>query len=88
MTKAALLKQDQELKDYLESMGYYNIRFLEEGVICNAHFIFTDAVLIDVNRNSYSKRICYPRGSGLAEKMCLQMKEFLDKPIDGYTTLK
>lgn len=81
-------KQDLDLKAFLESEGYYNVRILPDGVICNAHFIFTDAVLIEVNRESYERRICYPRGTGLAEKMCLGIQTIYDKPIPGYTALK
>lgn len=81
-------KQDIELQKFLEKQGYYNIRFLEGGVICNANFLFTDAVLIEVGYESYERRICYPKGSGLAEKMCLQMNSTDDVPIPGYTALK
>jgi hypothetical protein len=81
-------RQDITLKDFLESQGYYNVRILEDGVICNNHFMFTDAVIIGANHNGYERRICYPKGSGLAEKMCLGMVSFDDEPLPGYTALK
>lgn len=81
-------QQDAALKAFLESQGYYNARLLEDGIVCNRHFIFTDAVIIGANWTGYERRICYPRGSGLAEKMCLEMVSVDDKPLPGYTALK
>lgn len=80
--------QDAQLKDFLEQQGCYNVRFLEDGLICNSHFLFTDAVIIGANYGGYERRICYPRGSGLAEKMCLGMSSVEDSPLTGYTALK
>lgn len=88
MTTTTAHKQDKSLKDFLESQGYYNVRILEDGVICNNHFMFTDAVMIDVNYGGYARRVCYPKGSGLAEKMCLGMASVDDEPLPGYTALK
>lgn len=79
---------DEKLKDYLESNGYYNVKILDDGVICNCHFLFTDAVIIGANFSGYDKRVCYPRGSGIAEKMCLGMLSIDDDPLPGYTALK
>lgn len=80
--------QDEALKTFLESQGYYNVRILEDGVICNNHFIFTDAVIIGANYGGYERRICYPKHMGLAEQMCLGMSSVDDAPLPGYTALK
>lgn len=79
---------DERLKAFLEKNGYYNVRILSDGVICNRHFLFTDAVIIGANWGGYERRICYPGGSGLAEKMCLQMQSVDDPPLPGYTAIK
>lgn len=83
-----LCNYDRELKKFLLTEGYYNIRFLEDGCIANYHMLYTTAVVIDITECGYTRRICYPKGSGLAEKMCLQMKTFNDTPLPGYTALK
>lgn len=88
LAELVLHPKELELLRFLERNQYYNIRFLEDGVVCNYHFLFTDAVIIDPNFSSYERRICYPRGSGLAEKMCLGMKSVDDKPLPGFTALK
>jgi hypothetical protein len=82
------MNQDEKLVEYLKSEGYYNVRILNDDVICNHHFIFTDAVLIECTYTGYTRRVCYPRGSGLAEKMCLGMVSIWDEPFPGYTAIK
>ena len=79
---------DEKLKEFLEHQGYYNVRLLPDGVIANIRYIFTDSVIIGANYGGFERRICYPRGSGLAEKMCLGMTSVDDAPIPGYTALK
>lgn len=83
-----VIKQDTDLKQFLESEGYYNVRILEDGIVCNSHFLFTDSVIINPDYTGYERRICYPKDRGLAEKMCLGMSSVDDKPIAGYTALK
>lgn len=85
---ADLTPADIKLKAFLESQNYYNVRFLEDGVVCNAHFIFTTAVIINPNYGGFERRICYPKGSGLAERMITDMKSVDDPPLPGYTALK
>lgn len=83
-----MIGTDEQLKKYLEEMDYYNVRILPDGVVANIHFLFTTAVVIGVNWGGYERRICYPKGMGLAEAMCKSMKSVDDPPLPGYTALK
>lgn len=80
--------QDIKLKDFLEGQGNYNVRIIDDGIVCNAHFLFTDSVIINPDYTGYERRICYPKNSGLAEKMCMGMKSVDDDALPGYTALK
>ncbi|MFA7278785.1 MAG: hypothetical protein WC100_01710 [Sterolibacterium sp.] len=80
--------QDQKLAAFLVENDYYNIRFLKDGIVCNSHFLYTDAVIINPNWTGYERRICYPKQSGLAEIMCVTMQSVDDEPLAGYTALK
>lgn len=79
--------EDIKLKHFLEDCGYWNIRFLPDGVVCNARMMFTTAVLVDVNHAAYEKRFCY-ENHALAEVCCLQMTSVDDEPLPGWTALK
>jgi len=85
--KTAELSHDEKLKAFLEKNGYYNIRILPDGMVCNFDFIFTRAVVINPNWQSYEKRYCY-ENRALASKMCLEMQSVDDEPLPGYTAIK
>lgn len=79
---------DEQLKRYLETEGYYNVRILKDGIVANIHYLFTDSVIIGANWGGFERRICYPKGMGLAEAMCQNMQSVDDDPLPGYTALK
>ncbi len=83
-----MIGTDEQLKRYLEGMGYYNVRILKDGVVANIAYLFTDSVIIGANWGGFERRICYPKGMGLAEAMCKSMGSVDDVPLPGYTALK
>src|SRR5262245_31897644 len=92
MNKAVLKAQplcgDEKLKAFLESEGYRNVTFLPDGVCALFDFLYTTGVVINCTMGGFEKRICYPRGTGLAE-ICLGFMTSIDSPpLPGYTALK
>ena len=78
---------DNQLKSFLEDQGYKNIRILPDGIVCTNDFMFTRAVLINVDYEGYEKRYCY-KNRELADKMCLSMTSIYDEPLPGFTAIK
>lgn len=52
---------DPELKKYLEEEeGYCQVREVPGQGVCGLHpFMFTWAIVVDINRSFYSHRFCY-----------------------------
>lgn len=80
-------KYDFELEKFLLENGYYNIRFLEDGCIANFNFMYTTAVVLDINFGGYGGRHCYS-DRALAAERCLIMQSIEDKPVKGCTAIK
>lgn len=81
------MTEDEKLEKFLLSQGYYNIRFIDGGCVANYKFMFTTAVVLDINGWGYGGRYCY-EDACLAELMCLGMKTLDDEPLPGYTVIK
>jgi len=77
----------QALIKFLESQGYWNIRELPDGIVCNAKMIFTTALLIDVTEHCYDHRYCFEKQAD-AEAACLAMNSIDDEVQKTYVKRK
>lgn len=79
---------DWKLKQHLEKQGYYNVRILPDGIVCNVDMLFTSGVAIDPDYHGINGgRVCYPNKS-LAMRACDIMKSIHDDPLPGFTSDK
>ena len=70
-----------------EGGGYYNVRILPDGLVCNFDFMFTTACIIDISIQDVGIRFCYADREK-ARQMCLEMKSISDKPWPGMSAIK
>jgi len=85
--KQLAINEDQKLKEYLESEGYFNVRILPDGVIGNLDMIFTRAVMVELDWGGVRTRYCY-EDRELAVQACNSLESIEQKPLDGYTAVK
>lgn len=75
--------QNKELNALLQENGYYNIRFLPDGVVANLKLLYTTALCIDLDESGYQERFCFP-DSSVAEKACAALSSIHDNPSPGF----
>jgi hypothetical protein len=50
----------EDLKKFLEEQGYFNVRILQDGLVCNFDMLFTRALVIDPDFGGMpGGRVCY-----------------------------
>lgn len=79
----------EELIKWLESEenGYFNVRVIDGRIIGNLQFLFTTALVLDMDEGGYKKRYCY-ESRHLAIKACKELKHPDDTPLEGWTAIK
>jgi hypothetical protein len=72
----------------LEDQGYFNVRILPDGLVCNFNMLFTRALVIDPDfGGTPGGRVCY-EDRALAVEACNAMTSIYDEPLPGYTADK
>ncbi len=79
----------EELIKFLESPenGYFNVRVIDSRIIANLRFLFTWALVLDLDEWGYKKRYCYESRYD-AIKACKELKHPDDMPLEGWTAIK
>jgi len=77
-----------DLKKSLEEQGYFNVRILPDGLVCNFDMLFTRALVIDPDFGGMpGGRVCY-EDRALGTEACNAMTSIYDDPLPGYTADK
>lgn len=79
----------EKLKEFLESEGYFNVRILPDGVVCNYRYLFTTGLMLEPDFDSPATlgRLCY-EDHALAVLACAGMTSIYDEPLPGWTADK
>jgi hypothetical protein len=75
------MKLTDEIKQSLESDGYFELKESNGFILGLMKFAFTLAIVVDIhNDGSYEHRFCYPYGKALECLMAYKLYEGIDDP--------
>jgi len=82
------IEEEEKLKTFLEKQGYYNVRFLKDGVIALYDMLYTTGVMLDLDFNGVNGGRVYYQDKDLAKDACDAMTSIYDHPMTGYSADK